>query len=414
MDRPISEKSRLKNRNKSIFKISGGVILLAILFFGFRALLTHEVDKSKLRIATVKRSYIESSILASGSVEPLYEIVLNAPIQAEIEKIRGKIGTKVSKGDTLLELDAKFIQLQYEQLKDQLDLKKNNVSLLKLQYRKELNDLGIDFNMKELQMNRLISSLNDSKKLEAIGGATNEEVNQAELNVKIAKLEVKKLKEELNYKKDALSGNLKNLELEVRIQEKKLAELAEKISLSTIRPLQPGVITWINQSLGRKVNEGDELVRVANLQHFKVDAQITDRHLSKLRTGMPLKVRINKQFLKGSIAAILPEIKQNRVAFDIALENDSSSLLRPSMQLEVIVPTERKDDALVVANGAAFKGANHQEIFVVREGIAYKTKVKIGLTNGKKVELIGDVKEGDQIIVSSTNDFDHLSSFKLK
>lgn len=413
MDKPIPSETKKKDRFIRLIKFAGITAVFILLFFGARNLLSTEVETSSLHFAKVMRGNIQSTVTASGKVVPLYEMVLNAPIRAEIRQLVARNGQQVEKGDTLLELDASFIVLQHAQLKDQLELRKNNVALLKLQYKKELKDLEIENHMQQLKLNRLKSSLKDAQKLNAIGGTTGEEVKQAKMNVGIAKLEKQKLQEQLNYKKNALSGNLKNLELEVNIQEKKLDELARKIALSNIKPLQPGVVTWINQSLGQKVNEGDALVKIANLTHFKVEAAITDRHMNKLSTGMPLKIRVNKTLLDGHISSILPEVKHNQISFYVSIQNDSSEVLRPSMQVEIMIPTEQKENVLKVANGADFSGAREQEIFVVNGNIAEKREVKVGLSSGKYIELSGNIKEGEEVVISGSKTYAHLSSFKI-
>ena len=78
-----------------------------------------------------------------------------------------------------------YVALEFEKLADELELKKNNVTLLKLEYDKNLRDLELEDEIKALQLSSLEAQLTDAERLQKIGGATQEEVEQAELNLKI-------------------------------------------------------------------------------------------------------------------------------------------------------------------------------------------------------------------------------------
>jgi HlyD family secretion protein len=174
------------------------------------------------------------------------------------------------------------------------------------------------------------------------------------------------------------------------------------------------VITWINEDIGRKVSAGEPLVRIANLNRFRVEASTSDRNTGSINVGMPVEVRINATNLKGSISSVLPEVVNNTVKFLVELEDAENAILRPNMRAEVYIITDKKDDVLRVKNGSAFKGASSQDIFVVEGDKAIKRRIGKGLVNSDYVEITQNLNEGEQIIISSTEDFDHLDEFIIR
>ena len=413
MDKPISNSEIKKDQFKKWIKLSLIPIGLVLLFLILRSLLSSSASSDDFRIASLEYGEMENSISASGLVLPSYEIMINSPITADIKAVYFRNGDKVKKGDIIMELDAISTKLTYEQLKDELELKKNNVSLLKLQYDKNLLDLEADDTIKGLQVQNLSSLLKDEQKLQSIGGSSDENLEQAKMRLEIAKWEKKKLENELLYRKRSLAKEKRNLELEVNIQEKRLKELSQKVEESQVKANQDGVITRVNKSLGKKVNEGQELVRIANLSAYKIEASYSDLHSGKVKVGMEVKVRINKTDIKGHIESILPEIENNTLKCNIVLEDDSHVLLRPNMRVEVFIISSKKEKALRVLNGPAFNGGIQQNVFVVKDGYAIRQKVKIGITNLDYVEIIGDLKAGDKIIISNMTEYEHLSKLKL-
>jgi HlyD family secretion protein len=54
----------------------------------------------------------------------------------------------------------------------------------------------------------------------------------------------------------------------------------------------------------------------------------------------------------------------------------------------------------VLQTDPAFKGASAQDVFVLKNGVAEKRTVHIGMTNFDYVELKDNVKPGDVVITS--------------
>ena len=413
MDRSISDSEVNKGRALSILKyviIIGAI--LALLWWG-RGFLKKSGDRGDFYIVSVERGDIQNTLTATGTVVPSVERQINAPVATEIKKVVKSTGEFVKTGDLILELDQEFTKLAYNQLADELKLRRNNVDKLKLEYDKNLRDLDYQNQIKSLQLEELTAQVKDQKRLKEVGGATAEEVEQAELQLKVAQLEKKMLENELSYRQSVNVNEKKGLELEYTIQENKLAELRRKLRETNVKAPQSGVITWVNEDIGKKVQEGETIVRLANLDKFKVEASSSDRNTNKISVGMPVKVRINRKDLSGVISTILPAVENNTVKFYIDLDVSNDDVLRPNIRAEVFIITDKKSDVLRVKNGPAFKGAKSQYIYVVEGDQAIKRRINKGLQNSDFVEILDNLNDGEKIIISDTEDYDHLESFTL-
>lgn len=414
MDTIISSQEQQKAKRSRFIRFAwiGAVVIIAL--FLFRNLLKTSVEQADLRIGKVEQGPIENAITASGLVVPAFEQVITSPVSAAIRKVFLTSGTNVETGDLILELEEGYVKLEVDKLKDELELKQNNVTRLKLEYDKNLRDLELEDQIKALQLSSLEAQLADVTRLEGVGGATQEEVEKADLALKIARLEKKKLENDLGFRKQSITSDRRNLELEVQIQAKRLQELQQKLNETKVQAPQEGVITWVNEDIGKQVNEGESLVRLANLTSFRVEATSSDMYADRIKMGLPVKIRINGQDLPGLITLILPAVENNTVQFHIALEDPKHDLLRSNMRVEVYIITDRKENVLRVPNGPAFTGAREQEIFVVKGDYAEKRWVRIGLNNLDYVEIQGDVQPGERVIISDTKDYLHLDRFELK
>ncbi|MEZ4825503.1 MAG: HlyD family efflux transporter periplasmic adaptor subunit [Bacteroidia bacterium] len=414
MDRPVPQSQQQKDRRRLAIRILAVVLGVIICAWIFRALIRPTAESTDFRFATVERGEVENAISATGMVVPSYEQLLTAPITARLNKVYHRAGSEIKAGETILELDESFIRLQYEQLHDELELRKTNVTSLKLTFDKDLRDLELRDQIKALQVSSLEAQLEDARQLQAAGGTSREEVKKADLALQIATLEKSQLENELSYRKSALSSDKKKLELEVQIQEKRLAELGQKLKETQLHAPGDGVITWINEDIGKNIAEGEALVRLSNLSGFRVEGKGSDMFSDRIAAGLPVKVRINREILTGQVTRVAPAVEKNSLQFQVALDNPAHKALRPNMQVEVFVITDRKTDAVRVVNGPAFTGAKDQYIFVVEGDVARRRTVTVGLNNIEYVELVSGIQPGEKMILSDMRDYFHLDQIKLK
>jgi len=415
MDKQISSNEIRSAKTKTYIRYAIIAALLLGALWWVRGFLTRSIEKDKLHIVRVERGDIQNTLTAAGTVIPTVEREINAPVSTEIKRVIRNNGDVVKQGETILELDQEFTQLAYDQLYDELQLKRNNIDKLKLEYDKNLRDLDYQTQIKALQVEELGAQVKDQIRLNEVGGATKEEVEQAELQLKVANLEKSMLQNELDYRKSVNVNEKRGLELEYKIQEKRLAELKRKLRETNVKAPQSGVITFINEDLGRKVQEGETLVKIANLEKFRVEASSSDRNSSKIQLGMPVRVRINNQNLKGTISNILPAVENNTIKFNIALEDPSADVLRPNIRAEIFIITDSKENILRVKNGPAFRGASSQYVYVVEGEMAVRRRVTKGLQSSDWVEVVSNLSEGENVIISDlkNHDADHLEEFKI-
>jgi HlyD family secretion protein len=52
-------------------------------------------------------------------------------------------------------------------------------------------------------------------------------------------------------------------------------------------------------------------------------------------------------------------------------------------------------------------------VFVLRDGVARKTTVDLGASDGKSVEILSGARPGDRLIVSDTSNFKERDSIRV-
>lgn len=414
MDRPVQQSLKTKRNLKWIFYciLCVGALYASWQFLGNQ--LKTSIDPKDFITAKVEKGNVESTISAAGEVIPIYEQVLSSPIKATIQEVLKPIGTKVRKGEAILVLDKSESLLEFEKLTDQLELRKNEITRLKLNLKKELFDLEISDSIKALNVQRLTADRDNTKYLLDIGGATQEQMDEAELQLKIALLEKRQLDHSLKTKKQSTETEIIEKDLQAKIQGHAITELEQKLQKADIKAQRSGVLTWVNDRIGLPVNPGETLARLADLGFFKVMGSISDIYADKIKIGQRAIVTVNDQPLSGTINNIRPTVENNIITFEVQLDQSNHEALRPNMKVEVYIILASKSETLRIANGPAFNGKAKQKLFLLQDGKAVQKEVQMGLSSFEYVEVLSELSLGDEIIISDMEQYEHLSEITIK
>lgn len=414
MDKNIEQAVLSGKRKQRLLYVLIGVVLLTGSVLVLRAIMNTTVYASEITTALVDRGNIENTINAAGEVLPEFEEVISSPLTASIQKVLLDGGSQIKAGQSILTLDKSAAQMDFEKLKFQLESRKNDIRKIKLDLDKSFYDIKSNNDIKQLRINSLKASVDNAKRLLKAGGGTREDVEQAELNLKVAQLEKQQLENEINSKQQSMRLQIKEVELAANIQQNDLEVLQKKLQQADITASRNGVVTWVNKNIGASVQPGEVLARIADLSSFKVKGTISDQHMDLLKNGMTAIIRIGDQQVRGKVVNIYPAVQNATVSFDIKPDSSHHKLFRPNLKADVFLVTDEHQQVLRVSNGPAFRGTPSQYIYVLKDGVATRKTAQIGLSNFDFVELKDQVKEGDMVIISDMSSFKNSSQITIK
>jgi HlyD family secretion protein len=414
MDREIPENIRRKRRIRTGVKIAIPVLVLIISLCTLSSVISPSVDRADIITSVAERGAIDATVTGSGKVVPAYEQVISSPIAATIDSIFINHGQPVLKGQSVLRLDNKALMIQYQKVSEELELKRNKKQQLILGLKQSQEELKANLDIKELQVRFLQSQLEREKQLFEIGASNQTRIDQAQLNLEIARRELDLLNTQQDNRRSMLEADLREIDLEIRIYENNLAEKQRMMELSEATADRDGIVTWINDNIGATVNPGDPLARVADLKSFQIEAKISDIHVNRVSPGGRVWARIGKTQLGGTISRVQPAVENGTVSFTVELDNPSHEVLRPNLRVDVFVITSTKIDVIRVKNGPFYDGLVDQSLFVVKGDRAVRHTVSIGESNFDYVEIVGDIEPGDEVIISDMSDYRHMDEVKIE
>jgi HlyD family secretion protein len=415
MDRALPPDVVRQAQHKKWSWAVAGVLILVLSVWALRRTFFNTVRRADIRTAVVERGMVENTLLASGEVRPASEQLIVSPITAVLERVYLNEGATVAAGAMIVELDKSVPLNDLAKQKDQLLLKRNGIVKLKLELDKSYYDLLLSDSIKLFRINALRADLESARRLLRAGGGTREAVEKVQNDLEIALLEKKQLENDLRTRQAIMQTSIRESEITSAIQEKDLQAFERKLQQANIAASRSGVLTYVNKNIGSKINEGETLARIADLDSYKLLGSISDNYLPQMRVGMPVVVRVGTSETRGRLVNVYPAVSNNIVTFDVAFDGENKEVFRPNMKVEVFLVTDQHTNILRIANGPAFTGVPSQDVFVLRaDGKLERRTIQTGLSSYDFVEIIAGVAVGETVVISDLKQFKHANLIDLK
>ncbi len=414
MDKELSKEHIRKRKLKKTIKYLFIFSLFVIFFFFFRYIINPSIKRDRIQTATTQIGSIDGTITASGVVIPQFEQVLTSPFTSTIDSVYHKAGDKIKFGEPILKLNNEFTMIDYKKLQDEYKLKINRKNQLSLNMERQLIDLRSEYEIMKLRIESLEAKVKAQEHIYEFGGGAKINLDQAVLNLKIARLELIQKGKKIKNQEKSLLADLKELDLNIKIHENNILELEKRLELAEAKAVRNGVITWVKDNIGENVNQGEIIARIADLEKFKVESKISDIHAPKLIVGNPVKIRINDVELTGKISNIKPTIENGVINFIVELDDKTNKSLRSNLRVDVFVITSSKTGIIRVKNGPFINGSGRQEVFVVDGDDAYRRTVVVGDTNFDWAEIESGLEPGEEVIITNMEDHIHQTKIKIK
>ncbi len=415
MDREIDPTFR---RRQFVRRALVAVLTIACLITAFIWLprwLKPTLARAQVRLARVESGPLEATITSSGTVVPEIEQVLSSPVNARVLRILKRPGAVLSKGEPILELDLNESRLAIEKLNQQVELKQNQQAKVKLDLENTLIDQRSRWQIKQLEYKTAKATTARNRTLNKEGLLSEERLREVELVEEKTQFELKQIEEAQRNAQQSTQTQLEGLALEMKTLKREQEEAVRQMELATAKADRAGVLTWVINEEGATVQKGALLARIADLSSFRVEANVSDVHASRLAAGLPVKVKLNETtMLDGEVARINPTVTNGVITLVVNLADKANTQLRSNLRVDVFIVTDRKAKVLRVRKGPFASGEGLRDVFVVRGDVAVKTPVRFGIVGAEDYEVTQGLFEGDEVIISDMTEYMHVKEVKLK
>lgn len=327
---------------------------------------------------------ITESVYASGFVKSKDQYQVFSKANGILKKLLVKKGDLVHKGQVMFVLSNDVSKLNTENAQlaaSNADIKSNTDKLREL-------DLAIELSKKKMENDKLV--LDRQKKLWADQIGTKFELEQRELSYsnsksafESAKLRYNELKKQLNF---AADQTRKNLSISQSMQDD-----------FNIKSEVNGRVYSILKEEGEMITPQAPIALIGDATSFTLLLQVDENDIVKVKPGQKIAVTMDSykgQVFDAVLTKINPLMNERSRSFEVeASFIQQPATLYPNLTLEANIILQSKDHVLTIPRKYLI---NDEYVMISKKE---KRKVKVGLKDYQKAEILEGLSKEDKIMM---------------
>jgi HlyD family secretion protein len=420
------------NGKKKIFIALGIIVVLgAVAFANIRF---QRQDGISVNTEAIQKRNLEALVSASGKIQPKRSVNISADTMGRVTSLAVAEGERVGRGQFLLQIDPRNLQTAVQRTEASLAAA-----------RSQMEQLELSLESARASLRQAEDNLRRQQELWKQGLTTRETLERAETEVTVRQADLKAQEQSVRTQR-------------LRMDEVRATAESARFDLSKVRIESPidGIVTRRNIEEGETVvigtmnNPGTVLLTIADMSVVQAEVQVDETDIPTLAIGQPAKVTIDAmpgRTFHGKVSEIGNSPVQapaqaagaQATNFKVVVTlDDAIEDVRPGFTCtaeittavreqvvgvpiqattvrevivdeagEVVRPPDgdrrvRRGGAGTVQAAELEPGQSRKElegVFVVIDGRARFTPVKMGIAGDRYFEVLSGVAEGDAVIV---------------
>jgi HlyD family secretion protein len=338
-------------------------------------------ELTQVKVIKAVRAELEAKVYTTGKIDLQNKQEVRVLTPGMIKAVSIEVGTKVKKGDLLLELESKDLDLQIKQAQAAVGVARANLATVNGRVAQLENAVA--------NPNQVITS--PPVGIPGLAGElpTGNVVSVTLQEAKNSRSQAQALLNQAQATLDLVRGQKNNTRITAALDGTVLA-----------------VSAAVNQPAVAQV----PLAIVGDLEHLVVVAEVNEVDAGKLAQGQTVKISGatlgdrefgGKVISVSPIAQAQPSLQGNQTTVQAKVQLDQSDpALKPGFSVSLTVITSSKPNVLQMPQEAVFTQDKLKYVYIVNQGTLSQKQVTTGITGDINVEILSGINEGDQVVLN--------------
>lgn len=383
-----------------------GIVIVTIAVFFLVRSLTRE--HLLVHAARAEGAALVSTISTNGRVEPEINYELHSPLATTVNAIYVQPGDQVKAGQLLMTLDdtqalaseaAAESAMQSAQAAMQATLKNGS--------QQERQTMAADMERARLEREQARQSLAALTKLKASGAASASEVAAALERLRVAEINLKALGQSAEHRySPAEVASARAALADAKVH---LAAAQRVVAETAVRAPASGTIYSLDVAPTEFVEEGKQLLQLADLHREQVMAYFDEPEIGQLAVGQKIQIKWdakpelvwNGHIERTPVTVI--NLGTRSVGEALVKIDDADGQLLPDTNVTVTVTISNQPNALTIPREALHIENGKTFVYRIVNGGLQKTYVTTGTINLTQVAILSGLKEGDLLATGTVS-----------
>jgi HlyD family secretion protein len=395
------------------------VVVLAV--YAIRSLTRERIS---VRTAQVTYQDLEKKFATTGKVAPVDDFEVHAPAAGQVQDVYVDIEQKVKAGQLLLKMDDKLALANLAHANSTLRAAELAVSDIEHGgTQDERNTTDSDLNRAKLLRQQDAASFAALQKLQQQGAASAGEVAVAQHRLELDDSNVHSIEQHSTQRYG--QADLARAQAELADAHAAVAAAQGSYETADIHSKISGTVYYLPVSQYDYVDNGEELVYVADLTRMRVTAYFDEPDIGNLTNGQPVAITWEAKpgvTWHGHISQVPTTIISYQTRFVgecFITVDDAGGTLKPDANVNVTVTTAQHSHVLSVPREALRGPLSQPYVFRIVQNKLVRTPVELGtsakpaIINLNEVEITGGLSEGDVVALNATTNRDLTDGLEI-
>ena len=406
-----------KRRRLQLTVAAGAVVVVALVVVLLRlGPALPRVDRSSLWIDAAQRGDMLREVRATGTLVPRTSRWLAAATAAQVEQILVWPGTVVQPDTVLMKLSNPEVQDSLRNAQAQVAAAQADVAAK----RAELQSRLLDERSAEAAAQADYASAKVKADADAKAAA---EHLIPQVTFRQGQIALAQLKNRMQIEQERVKAFGGNMQAQLDAVKAKLLQQQSNLQLRQrqadaleVTAGIAGVLQEVAVQEGAQVAAGANLARVARTDVLIARLLVPEVQAKDVAMGMPVSVDTHNGAVAGTVSRIDPAVRDGSVQVEVTLTGALPPGARPDLSVDGRIRIALLNNVLSVGRPAVAKPDGNISLFRVDPSghTATRVPVRIGAASVDRVQILHGLKEGDQVILSDTSQWDKYDQIKVE
>ena len=408
---------------KAIFQKKYLPYLFGAVFLIFVAILLLRSNASVLRVSAdvvtiseVEKGEFNDYVRLTSTAQPITTVQLSPLETGVVERIVAEEGTKVRRGDVIVEMSNNSLSMQILQSEADLAEKQNILRNTLISMEQERLTLKQDKLQLDIDVDRKYRAYMRNERLYKNNLLAKEDWMQSKEDYELA-LNQRTLNEEKQYQDSLFRSNqVGQMEESLRSMSLNMQLIRQRVDNLKIKAPIDGEVGMLNVVLGQSVGEGTAIGQVNDLSAYKVTAQIDEHYIDRVTIGLTASFERQDNLYEMVLRKVYPEVREGQFRADFVFSGEVPENIRSGQTYYLNLQLGQPTEAVMIPRGSFYQLTGGSWIYVANaEGTkAFRRKIRIGRQNPQYYEVLEGLDPGEKVITSSYDNFGEHDVLMLK
>ena len=350
----------------------------------------------RVQVVRAEKRQIPRTVVAVGTLAAEDRAELGFKVPGRIDRWNVDLGSRVTAGAVLAQLDARDYELRRDRARAALEQARARLGLPVAGDTDDLDAASVGIvRQAKARLDQATVNLDRSKELHQQGILSQAELDATDAAFKVAQSVHNDALEEVNNRRGILAERRSDLAL-----------AAQQLTDTRLHAPFSGAVQQRTANLGEYVAAGAPVLTLVKLTPLRLRLDVPEREALNIRAGQEVAVRTEgaTDAWPGRIVRLSPALEEANRSLIVEAEVDNTrGLLRPGSFARAEIVTESGGDSLVVPASSVVLFAGIEKVVTIKDGKALERPVTTGRRSGEVVEILTGLQDGDTVVVKPGN-----------